>query len=142
MLKNVLTLTACSAALAVGLANPAFATPQDFVGTWVNTNSNTRGITRFVVKSTGSNTVNVQVFGKCHPTDCDWGTTKMVTYGSNVQDKDHKFATANYNPGFSSTLLTFNLNLGNKKEITLQSFTQFLDNSGRQNYSSVEYFKR
>ena len=142
MLKRFLSLAACSAALALGAVAPAMATPQDFVGTWVNMNPNTSGITRFVVRSTGSNTLNIRVFGKCHPTDCDWGTTQLITYGSSVQDSDHKFATANYRPGFSSTLLTFNLNVRNRRQITLQSFTQFLDNSGRQNYSSVEGFQR
>lgn len=142
MLKRTLTLASATTALALGLVSPVLAAPQDFVGTWVNTNPNTRGITRLVVTSTGANTLSVQAFGKCHPTDCDWGTTQLITYGSNVQDSDHKFATANYRPRFANTILTLNLNPHNRRQVTLQSFTQFLDSSGRQNYSSTERFTR
>jgi hypothetical protein len=142
MLKHSLTLIVSSAVLAVSAINPALAVPQDFVGTWVNTNPNTRAITHFVVKSTSPNNLTIQVFGKCSPTDCDWGQTTLLTYGSNVQDSDHKLATANYHPSFSRTLLTFNLNGPNRREILLQSFTQFLDNSGRQNYALQERFRR
>ncbi|SRR5579883_732078 len=108
MLKRCLTLIASSAGVAAALANPAFAAPSDFIGTWVNTNPNTRGITRFIVTSAGNNKLNLQVFGKCHPADCDWGKTTLVTYGSNVQDPNHRFASANYNPGFAQNLLILN----------------------------------
>ncbi len=47
-------IAASSIALTATLVSPAFAAPADFVGTWVNTNSNTRGITRVVV-TTGAN---------------------------------------------------------------------------------------
>jgi ribosomal protein L31 len=140
MLKRSLTLVASGSILAAALVNPAFAAPADFVGTWVNTNSSTRGITRVVVTSAGSGKLNVQVFGKCHPTDCDWGKTTLVTYGSNVQDTNHRFATANYSKNFANTLLTVNLN--SNQQISLQSFTQFTDSSARQNYSNTETFKR
>jgi ribosomal protein L31 len=142
MSKRSLALAVSSTTLVLGLVSPALARPQDFVGTWVNTNRSTSGITRFIVTSTSPNTLRIQVFGKCHPSDCNWGTTQLITYGSNVQDRDHKFATANYRPGFSSTLLTFELNGSSRREITLRNFTQFLDKSGRQNYSSLERFRR
>jgi hypothetical protein len=139
MLKRSL-IAASSVALTAALVSPAFAAPADFVGTWVNTNSNTRGITRVVVTSAGSNALNVQVFGKCSPTDCDWGKTTLLTYGNNVQDANHRFATASYDKGFSKTIVTFSLQ-GNK-QISLQNFTQFTDKSGRQNYASQEVLKR
>ncbi|MBD2666620.1 hypothetical protein B6N60_02084 [Richelia sinica FACHB-800] len=139
MLKRSLTLAASSLALATALVSPAVAAPSDFVGTWVNKDTNTRGITRLVITSGGGNTLNIQVFGKCHPTDCDWGSTSLVTYGLNVQDNDHTYGTANYNQGFSNNILTINLG---GQQVMLQSFTQFLDNSGRQNYYSRDYFQK
>ncbi|QLE57362.1 hypothetical protein [Nostoc sp. TCL26-01] len=139
MWKSSLTLAAASVALTAAFATPSLAAPGDFVGTWVNKDGNTRGITRLVVTSAGGNKLNIQVFGKCHPTDCDWGTTSLLTYGVNVQDTNHGYGSANYNKGFANTFL----GLGQSgQEIMVQSYTQFLDNSGRQNYYSREYFQR
>lgn len=139
MLKRSLVFATSSAVLATALISPVFAAPADFIGTWVNTNSNTRGITRLVVTNAGGNKLNIQVFGKCSPTDCDWGKESLVTYGSNVQDTNHRSATAIYKKGFSDTIVTLNVR---GRQIDLQSFTQFLDQSGRQNYSSNEVFRR
>lgn len=109
------------------------------VGTWVNTNSSTRGITRLVVTNAGGNKLNIQVFGKCSPTDCDWGKQSLVTYGSNVQDTNHRSATVVYNKGFSDTIVTLSLS---GRQLNLQSFTEFKDQSGRQNYFSNDVFRR
>lgn len=139
MLKRSLTIAAATTVLAAALVSPALAAPADFVGTWVNKDANTRGVTRLVVTSAGGNNLNIQVFGKCHPTDCEWGTKPLVTYGINIQDTNHNYATANYNQGFSNSLLS--LSYGGS-EVMLQGYTQFLDNSGRQNYYSRDYFQR
>jgi hypothetical protein len=138
MLKLSL-ITAASVALTTALVSPAMAAPADFIGTWVNKDANTRGVTRLVITSAGGNKLNIQVFGQCHPTDCDWGTTSLVTYGLNVQDSDHKYATANYNKNFANSFLTLS---AASTEVMLQGYTQFVDNSGRQNYYSREYFQR
>ncbi|HLO88557.1 MAG TPA: hypothetical protein VK203_26605 [Nostocaceae cyanobacterium] len=140
MLKNSFILSIASASLASVVISPAMAAPADFVGTWVNTNPNTGGITRVVITSAGGNKLNIEAFGKCQPSDCKWGKTNLVTYGNSVQDANHRYGTATYNPGFAETLLT--LDLRNKNALTVQNFTRFTDNSGRQNYSLIENFKR
>ncbi|HTL88968.1 MAG TPA: hypothetical protein VL134_06180 [Leptolyngbya sp.] len=142
MLKRSIARVAGGTLLAASLVSPAFAAPQDFVGTWVNVDSNTRGVTRVVVTTAPSNTLKVQVFGKCHPTDCAWGTTQLTTYGSNVQDPNHKEATATYNQSFANQLLVFALEGANSRQMSLQSFTQFKDQSARQNYFAQYHFKR
>lgn len=139
MLQRSLMIAATSVAMAAALVNPAAAAPGDFIGTWVNKDANTRGVTRLVVTSAGGDKLNIQVFGKCHPTDCEWGTKSLVTYGLNVQDSNHKYATTIYNQGFSNSILTLS-HIDNS--IMLQGYTQFLDNSGRQNYYSRDYFQR
>jgi hypothetical protein len=139
MFKRSLAIAAASTALTAALVSPTLAAPADFVGTWVNKDPNTRGVTRLVVTSAGGNKLNIQVFGQCHPTDCKWGTKPLLTYGINVQDTNHNYATANYNQGFANSFLTFSYG---GSEVMLQKYTQFLDNSGRQNYYSREYFKR
>ena len=137
MLNRFLTLAASSLTLALGAIAPALAAPQDYVGTWVNKNPNTRSVTHFVVRSTGANTLSVQVFGKCHPTDCNWGTVPLVTYGLNVNDTRDTNATATYPKSFAQSLLTLDWT---GKSALMQEFTQFTDNSGRQNYYVREYF--
>jgi hypothetical protein len=46
---------------------------DEFVGDWVNVDSNTRGMTRLIIEKVNDNTVSFQGFGQCQPTDCDWG---------------------------------------------------------------------
>ena len=143
MLKRYLIPTA-AIVLTLGLVgpalvSPALAAPQDYVGTWVNKNPNTRSITRFVVKKTAANKMSVQVFGKCSPSDCNWGQADFFTYGTSVQDASGSYGMAMFNPGFAQNILTFNRT---NKEVMVEDFTRFTDNSGRQNYYDREYFKR
>lgn len=115
-----------SVVLAAGSASYAIAAPRDFVGNWVNANSNTRGITRLVISSRGGNRLNIRVFGKCHPRDCNWGTVVLNTYGNNVSVRD-KAATARYSKRFANTLLILRLYGRGHNQIRLQSFTLFKD---------------
>ena len=137
-------LTASLAALFIGglVTTKVKADPEDFVGTWVNTNSDTGGITRLVINSSGGNDLTIQVFGRCHPTDCDWGSADLVTYGSSVQDPDHTQGTVLYEQGFANTLLTLQLRGSARDRISLNSFTEFTDNSNRENYAAREQFER
>ncbi|MHC5855210.1 hypothetical protein [Nostoc sp.] len=48
-------LALSTASLAAALVSPALGEPADFIGTWVNTNSNTSGVTRLVITSAGGN---------------------------------------------------------------------------------------
>lgn len=139
MLKRSLTIAAATLALTSAFASPTLAAPADFIGTWVNKDANTRGITRLVITSAGGNKLNIRVFGQCHPTDCDWGTTTLTTYGVNVQDSNHGYGSADYNKGFANTFLGLS---NTSNQIMVQSYTQFLDNSGRQNYYSRDYFQK
>lgn len=131
---------ALTALAALTLASSAHAATSDFVGTWTNTNPATRGITRLVFTPNGDGTLNVQVFGKCSPTDCDWGKASVLTYGANVSDADHWMGSAVYAKGFSNTMLV--MNLFPNRSLSVQSLTQFVDKSGRQNYASREVFRR
>lgn len=53
-------------------------------GTWVNDDPDTRGI-HAVVVDTVRDTVTVRPFGRCHPTDCDWGANWVVYEGQPVR---------------------------------------------------------
>ena len=60
------------ALLALAFATAASAQVDRFSGYWNNVDPETRGITALEIAVTGT-TVSVQAWGKCHPTDCDWG---------------------------------------------------------------------
>ena len=79
--------------------------PTSIAGDWHNINSDTRDITRIVVDTCASRTVDngdgtssttfdgssvIRMFGKCHPSDCDWGT-KYLTSSSGWQRATYDF---------------------------------------------------
>jgi hypothetical protein len=52
-------------------------TMDDFLGHWVNTDRDTSGMTRLIIEPLDSSTVSFHGYGRCHPTDCDWGTVAV-----------------------------------------------------------------
>ncbi len=77
---NSTTITKSSGAGFGGSTWTRQSNTPNLTGTWRNTDSNTGSITRLVVTS---NSTRVQAFGKCSPTDCDWGTVNLTPSGSN-----------------------------------------------------------
>jgi photosystem II stability/assembly factor-like uncharacterized protein len=104
--------------------------PQDFVGYWINDDTTTGGITKIFIKIVGED-FNVQAFGKCHPTDCDWGisTTKTSDASDGMLELSWVFS-------FFTEKLTIKLIDKNHAEIDYK--THFTDNSGRQDYEIKE----
>jgi len=125
---------------ALSAANEACAqVPPDvvpFLGSWKNTNSATRNLTRVdITPSTQIFPVaSAHAFGKCHPTDCDWG--KEDAYrgpaGSN-QLKVTFYAKANdwWHSIFADLYLTLTFVSANRLNYQLQ--TIYVDYSGRPN---------
>lgn len=136
------SLTFIIALFVLGLsARPAAAAINDFTGTWVNTDSDTRGVTRVVVTRV-TNAVNVQAFGSCTPSDCDWGTVQAEVYGPSVSDNAFAKAealTAVFNSGFSETTVVLIKESGQLKGKFL---TRFTDGSGRSSYVNTETFQK
>lgn len=85
-----------------GLVAPPVADP--LVGTWLNTNSQTTNITRVVVTQEDQD-LYIQVFGRCHPTDCDWGKQALAEKGAN------QYITF-FDPQFRVTTMEFTLSNG------------------------------
>lgn len=67
--QAVANVTATAEAVATQVA----ARRSQYNGTWRNDDPNTDGITRLVITNAGA-AITVHGFGKCAPTDCDWGT--------------------------------------------------------------------
>ncbi len=126
------------------LCTPAalFAQLDGFTGAWANVDRNTRDITRVTVTAAG-NVLDVHVWGRCHPTDCDWGVAEGYAYAGAVNESlaaQARRVTVVYRPGFSETILVMQLLATGQLQIEL--FTRFLDNSGRTGYNSTQTFSR
>jgi hypothetical protein len=119
----------------LGVTQSASADVGDFLGNWVNQDSDTSGITHVVISPAGGNQVTVQVFGQCHPTDCDWGTVPGHNYYAAVSSGDVRMITASFNTGFAHKFLVFREAHGGK--LAFEALTDFTDGSGRQDYDIV-----
>jgi eukaryotic-like serine/threonine-protein kinase len=58
---------------------PLGASADDYIGILENSDPNTRGMTRVIVRRVDAETVSFQGFGSCSPTDCDWGVINVRT---------------------------------------------------------------
>jgi len=108
--------------------------PSVLVGTWVNVDHATRDIVRLVIEAAG-NEINVHGFGACTPTPCDWGKTPGMVYSSNVASTAAVAFTAMYNFGFKQATLTGHLFEG---ALVVESYNHFTDNSGRDDYFTLD----
>ena len=105
---------------------------NNFYGFWVNEDTDTPGITKVDIDKVGD-IILVHMWGKCEPTDCDWGieTTDISDAADGILNLtwDHSFA-----------IRTQDLILLSDGRLKVITFTHFTDNSGRLDYESTEYF--
>ncbi len=107
------------------------------LGTWVNTNSASRGIEK-VILSTRGDALTVHTFGACDPAPHDWGESAAeTTYADSIRSREGIAFTALYNFGFMTSHLQANINKG---LLIIAGFHTFKADSGRSNYISREFF--
>lgn len=132
---------------AVPAAAPAHAlcTSSPLQGTWVSVNSQTRGITRAeIVVGCCDQVLNgqlvcsppdrVRLFGRCHPTDCDWGSVS-----GHLRTADGRGLHAVYDQGFARRDVTITRLPANR--IRIRIFNDFVA-PGRPDYTSTETMRR
>ncbi len=117
--------------------SPEVAVPTNaLVGAWHNANAGTRSITRILIGRVGNN-LAVHTYGKCSPTDCDWGTVTGYTYATSVGSSAGIGFSAVYNFSFAQVI---NVGYLSGNSLYVFHFTRFTDNSGRSNYFGIERF--
>jgi len=104
---------------------------DQLVGSWVNQNPGTRGITQAVIQRESSDLL-VHVWGKCHPVDCDWGETKITSWNT--------LPRATYDQGFVTSGIQLIPQPDGRLLLVLR--IEFRDQSGRSNHDLVEFFVR
>jgi hypothetical protein len=131
------TLVGC---MIVAFATPAFATLPEFMGNWKNTNPNTKGLTTLHITQASAQ-VMVHAWGKCSPTDCDWGNMPGYAYAPNVSANLNATAeaiTVVHKVGFAENLLI--IRRAQPNQLRVETYTRFTDNSGRTAYMEVDTF--
>jgi hypothetical protein len=116
---------------------------KKIVGTWVNNNIDTKGITKLIVAKTG-NRHSVHLFGKCDPTDCDLG--KRLLRSSFWENSGSTHIEATYKESTVLRKLEIQslqqFNSSPPAEIRVVFSNKFIDNSGRPSYSINETFQK
>jgi hypothetical protein len=151
-LTRVLGVAALSAVV-LGFASPAQASPVPpkpsaaLLGTWVNVDSSSNSVKQIIVVPNRAGSVNVDAFGACVPTLCEWGSVPANVYGTSVSSTTG--ASFQSNQRFLSgdtewsrtTLLGTVARTDAGLRLTLRELTVFEDGSGRKNYNVTETFK-
>jgi hypothetical protein len=82
---------------------------------------------------------HVDGFGACSPTPCEWGLIPATVYGPTVTAKTGTSLEAQWNFGFSRTVLLVTLSFPRAvPTLTVTELTTFTDGSGRSNYVVTE----
>ena len=150
--RLVLATTAVLLVLAIGIAIYEFSQRAkrekgipSYLGEWKNINSQTGGITRIVIWEDGDN-LKIEAWGKCHPTDCDWGAVSAHKIASSVNIRrnagqfDYLFAIWSFN--FKDTYVNFKLSDDDELKLILTGVDIFKDRSGRPDYGTQEVMSK
>jgi hypothetical protein len=117
-----------------GAATAAAVASAPLVGTWNNVNPATRDVVKVVIAAAGSG-IKVDAFGACSPTPCNWGSVAGLAYAANVSSSPAVAFSAQYKFSFSQVILVGHLQ---GKNLIIETFTHFTDNSGRSDYYSTD----
>ena len=141
------------AGVAVATAAPASAlcaTPP-MTGNWRNIDPNTRSVTRIVVGfncgdqilcdtnghcTGGESYYTTHPFGKCHPTDCDWGVRRAYAMADGWERSSYTYSWATtyvWIKTYSYSGLTY---------LRVYTWTDFTAADGRTDYSTDEWFRK
>jgi len=125
--------------LFLGCSNPS--EPEDdlknwevFIGTWVNEDEGTGGVTRIVIRAE-SDTIFVHMWGKCHPSDCDWGEET-----TNIDDANDNQLSIEWNSDFVITTQVISYVCDGLLKV--KSHNHFIDDSGRTDTDYTWYFAK
>jgi peroxiredoxin/outer membrane lipoprotein-sorting protein len=101
------------------------------VGSWVNQDSSTSGVTEIAIDNNEGH-LRVHVWGKCEPRNCDWGITDVGSWNGLTRSV--------FDMGFVTTTMEF-IPLPDSKLLVVYK-DEYKDKSGRSDQEHVEFFVR
>jgi hypothetical protein len=104
---------------------------------WINTAAS--GNVRAVILTRVGALLQVQAYGYCSPDPCNWGTVTGITFGPSVSAQTGGTFLAPYAFSFAKKLLDGTVNATGTL-LTIRTWTEFADHSGRSNYETTESF--
>lgn len=121
--------------------------PED--GNWVNSDPNTRSLTRAELRFTCQDQIlngelyppgppwHMHLWGACSPSDCDWNEVgaEHVTVG------DRSYVRAIYRQGFATRYVYADMSLYREGQLWIWMWTDFQD-PNRPDYESQNWFTR
>ena len=116
----------------------ASAQMRNFVGNWRNTSS-VGGVTRVRITTVG-NRAYAQAWGKCTPTDCDWGRKVAAKYTPNISSNRVSALSARFRTEGISKFVIFKILSRNR--LQAEVFTTFAGGDGRSNYVKRHTFQK
>ena len=111
---------------------------SDLVGTWVNVDPDTRGLTKLIIKADKDTLLQVRAFGSCSPTDCNWGKETAIAYGEDISATSAIGFSATFDGSPSDDIVVGWVRNG---ILRVRVFSKFTDNSDRANNISFEKFQ-
>ncbi|HEY0106313.1 MAG TPA: hypothetical protein VGB91_09535, partial [Rhizomicrobium sp.] len=115
-------------------AVPARAEDSDFLGIWADRGADASGVSRIVVTPQNGDRLAIHLFGKCQPTECDWGTVPARLYADGPDSKEVSSIAADFDTGASHLRLTLHPAVGHGLRIDVQA--DFADGSRRSNFAT------
>jgi hypothetical protein len=144
-----LTLISVLMVCSLALTSNAFSNPTDvsepqinFLGKWVNVDPE-GGLTKLTI-SRDKDSWKIEGWGKCEPSDCEWGKVPFNLIGTSIGDKsfDIGFATWEFEGATKVDMKSFMTVKLVGKKLLVEKITIFTDDSGRSNYRSINLLKK
>jgi hypothetical protein len=136
--RIILTFFVCQCLFALSaFAQSRDAGPDRFVGIWVGVKKDA-SLPKLEITREG-NDLRIQAWGKCTPTDCDWGVVPLHLLGDSISARDLPYGFATWDQNFKVSHMVLHLEKG---VLIAEDYSIFTDKSGRSNYRSVSRFKR
>lgn len=149
----LLATTLTAVGIEVATAQSAHAVCADTLGgSWHNIDANTRSVTKVTIAMTscadtvvcdlsgictsGKTVYSIRTFGKCSPTDCDWGTRQMTSQPGGWQR-----AVYRYNWATKFVWVRPYVYYG-RTYLRVWVYTDFTDADGRTDYTSDVWMLR
>jgi|SRR5579884_535489 len=112
---------------------------EPLLGTWLNTNTATLGISKAVLSARNNGFV-LRIFAANNNAEFpDWGEATATLFTNSTDSQEAMAFSAAYDFGFMETDLQGHIRQG---VLIIAKFDRFKDDSGRSNYISKEFFFR
>lgn len=106
------------------------------IGTWVNSNTDTNGITRMIVSRTGEK-LSIRTYAMGPESLLDWGSVELEIFASSASSRVASGFSCLYDFGFAETRLQGMIMKG---LLVLAQFHSFKDKSNRASFFVREYY--